>query len=96
MPRPHVLIKVIQFDMTDAERKARVAAGRQAIRDLIAGQTVLHRRRTEPNADASNAAGAVANEAASYGRLRFAPNPDTMYAENGSLGRTRTRGGQAP
>lgn len=53
-----------QFDMTDAEREALVAAGRQAMRDFIASQTVLHRGLTAPNFDVSDAARSIANDAA--------------------------------
>lgn len=53
-----------QFDMTDAEREALVAAGRQAMRDFVASQTVLHRGLIAPNFDVSDAARAIANDAA--------------------------------
>lgn len=53
-----------QFDMTDAEREALVAAGRQAMRDFIASQTVLHRGLTTPDFDVSDEARAIANQAA--------------------------------
>ncbi len=53
-----------QFDMSDAEREALVAAGRQAMRDFIARQTVLHRGLTETHFDVSDAARSIANDAA--------------------------------
>lgn len=53
-----------QFDMTDAEREALVAAGRQAMHDFIANQTVLHRGFTTPGFDVSDAARSIANDAA--------------------------------
>ncbi len=53
-----------QFDMTDAARDALVAAGRQAMRDFIASQTVLHRGLTEIHFDVSDAARSIANDAA--------------------------------
>lgn len=56
--------RTTQFDMTDAEREALVVAGRQAMRDFIASQTVLHRGPTEIHFDVSDAARAIANDAA--------------------------------
>jgi hypothetical protein len=52
-----------QFDMTDAEREALVDAGRQAMRAFIASQAVLHRG-LMPGFDVSDAARAIANQAA--------------------------------
>ncbi len=53
-----------QFDMTDAEREALVAAGRQAMREFIASQTVLHRGLTTPDFGVSDDVRSIANDAA--------------------------------
>jgi len=55
-----------QFDMTDAEREALVNAGRKAMRDFLASQSVLEMAGgTEPDFAVSDAAKAIANQAAS-------------------------------
>jgi NTE family protein len=53
-----------EFDMTDAEREALIAAGRKAMRDFLATQTVLEAAAGEIDLSVSDAARAAANAAA--------------------------------
>lgn len=53
-----------QFDMTDAEREALIAAGRKAMRDFLATQTVLEAEGGEVDLSVTDAARSVANAAA--------------------------------
>ncbi|MGE5602021.1 MAG: patatin-like phospholipase family protein [Nitrososphaerales archaeon] len=53
-----------QFDMTDAEREVLIAAGRKAMRDFLATQTVLEAEGGEIDLSVSDAARAAANAAA--------------------------------
>ncbi len=53
-----------QFDMTDAERDALVGAGRKAMRDFLATQTVLEAEGGEISLGVTDAARAAANAAA--------------------------------
>lgn len=53
-----------QFDMTDAEREALIKAGRQAMRDFLAGQSELEAAMAEPGFAVSAAARLLANQAA--------------------------------
>lgn len=53
-----------QFDMTDAEREALVEAGRQAMRDFLASQSVLEVALGEPSFAPTDTARSLANQAA--------------------------------
>ena len=77
---PHVVrlpagYDTTQFDMTDAQRDARVDAGRDAMRAFLAHQSVLESRGSDARDDfsASEAVRSVANETAFTILQRWSP-----------------------